>query len=66
MTPTRCSTCVNRDWDAQVDVGANGIAKVAGGYCFNIGSGRGTLTQNRLVACNGTSWFQLDNPALVY
>ena len=27
---------------------------------------RGTLTQNRLVTCNGTNWVQVDTPANVF
>lgn len=55
-----------RGWDLPVDVGATGVAKPAMGYCYNIGSGRGTLTQNRLVTCNGTNWVQVDDPTKVY
>lgn len=48
--------------DFQVDVGATGFGKTTSGqYCFNNGSGRGTLTQNRLVTCNGANWVQVDN-----
>lgn len=49
--------------DISIDVGATGVTKtVSGQYCFNSGSGRGTLTQNRLVTCNGTNWIQVDTP----
>lgn len=52
--------------DIRVDVGATGIAKTAGNLAFNIGSGRGTLTQNRHVTCNGTNYVQIDTPANVF
>lgn len=53
--------------DFAVDVGAAYMSKaVSGQYCFNNGSGRGTLTQNRLVSCNGTNWVQVDTPASVF
>lgn len=54
-------------WDIPVDVGATGFNKTTSGqFCFNNGSGRGTLTQNRLVTCNGTNWVQVDTPANVF
>lgn len=55
------------DWGLPVDVGATGLSKtVSGQYCYNVGSARGTLTQNRLVTCNGANWVQVDTPANVY
>ena len=52
--------------DIRVDVGATGVAKAAGNLAFNIGSGRGTLVQNRHVTCNGTNYVQVDTPANVF
>ena len=48
-------------WDLPIDIGATGINKTAGAYCFNTGSGRGTIPQNRAVVCDGTSWFNATN-----
>lgn len=48
--------------DLKIDVGATGVQKtISGQHCFNIGAGRGTLVQNRLVTCNGTAWVQVDD-----
>lgn len=48
--------------DMSVDVGATWFSKTTSGqYCFNNGAARGTLTQNRLVTCNGTNWVQVDD-----
>jgi hypothetical protein len=54
--------------DLPLDVGGiTGLSKtVSGQSCFNTGSGRGTLAQNRLVTCNGTNWVQVDAPSNVY
>lgn len=49
-------------FDLRVDVGATGTTKtVSGQYCFNTGAARGTLTQNRLVTCNGSAFVQVDD-----
>lgn len=44
-----------------VDIGATGVNKAAGNACFNTGTGRGTIPQNRPVVCDGTSWFNATN-----
>lgn len=43
--------------------GAAGISKVNGSFCFNTGAARGTITQNRLVICDGALWHQATNLA---
>lgn len=53
-------------WDLPVDIGATGINKTAGTYCFNTGSGRGTIPQNRLVHCDGTNWYNAANLAQTF
>lgn len=54
-------------FDLPIDVGGSGPVKTTSGqYCYNIGAARGTLTQNRLVTCNGTDWVQVDTPANVF
>lgn len=53
--------------DLRLDVSATGVQKtVSGQYCFNTAAAAGTLTQNRLVTCNGTNWVQVDNSTKVY
>jgi hypothetical protein len=44
-----------------VDIGATGITKAAGASCFNTGTGRGTIPQNRPVVCDGTNWLNATN-----
>ncbi len=44
-----------------VDIGATGITKAAGAACFNTGTGRGTIPQNRPVVCDGANWFNSTN-----
>ena len=55
-----------KSFDCQVDVGATGVTKTNGNMAFNTGAARGTLTQNRLVTCNGTNWVQVDVPLNVF
>lgn len=65
-TPAGTPTLNVKGWDVALDIGATGVAKNAGGYCYNTGTGRGTIAQNRLVTCNGTNWVQVDTPANVF
>ena len=55
-------------FDLPIDIGGvTGLGKTTSGmYCFNNGSARGTITQNRLVTCNGTNWVQVDVPTNVF
>lgn len=55
-----------KTFGCQVDVGATGVAKTAGNLAYNIGTGRGTLDQNRHVTCNGTNWVQVDAPTKTF
>lgn len=67
FTAASAITCVSsataRPFGANlpVDIGATGITKAAGASCFNTGSGRGTVPQNRPVSCDGASWFNTTN-----
>lgn len=55
-----------KGFNISLDIGATGVAKTNGAYCFNNGAARGTVNQNRLVTCNGTNWVQVDTPANVF
>jgi len=56
-------------FDLSLDVGATGVNRTAGGYCFFVGA-RGTLVTNNAVICDATnaanSWKQLSNTANTY
>jgi len=53
-------------FDLTVDVGATGVNRTAGAYCFFVGA-RGTLVTNNSVICDATgaanSWKQISNTA---
>lgn len=62
-TPITCisgGTAIPRG-DVPVDIGATGITKAAGASCFNTGTSRGTIPQNRPVVCDGTNWLNATN-----
>ena len=52
--------------DLDQDIGAAYVAKTSGSYCYNIGTGRGTIPQNRPVVADGTNWFNATNLSHTY
>lgn len=58
-------TVTVRSFDRKVNITATGISKTAGAYAYST-TAAGTIAANRLVACNGTSWFDICDPTKTY
>jgi hypothetical protein len=67
VVPTGAPVIAVFGWDLQINLGGTtGISKtVPGQHCVNSALS-GTLLANRMAACNGTNFFQLDAPANVF